>query len=91
MLTVVSLTQQLFGLVTQRHLFLVGERAHCETRPNNDCGKDFAYFRCSKKEKTKPRNFTTKSKLKLLYLQLTLTKDRLRSQVSEDILKERKG
>ena len=43
--------QLLFGLVTQRHLFPVGERARCVTRSNNGCKKDYAYYRFSNREK----------------------------------------
>ena len=35
-------SQALFGLVTQRHIFPVWERARCVMRPNNGCKRDYA-------------------------------------------------
>ena len=48
-----SPSQQLFGLVTQRHLFPDGERARSVMRPNNSCERDRAYCRSSAREKSK--------------------------------------
>ena len=48
-----SPSQQLFGLVTQRHLFPDGERARSVMRPNNSCERDHAYCRSSAREKIK--------------------------------------
>ena len=47
------LMQQLFCLVTQRHLFPVGEKARCVMRPNNGCERDYAYCRSSNRKKIK--------------------------------------
>ena len=68
-----SPSQLLFGLVTQRHLFPIGERARCLTRPSNGYERDFAYCRSPNREKIKiirlkntiPRTLATKSELKL--------------------------
>ena len=35
-----SLSEPLFGLVTQRALSQMGNRGRCVTRPNNGCGGD---------------------------------------------------
>ena len=69
------------------------------TRPCNGCDRDYAHCLSSIREKIKiirlrnivSRVFFTKSKLKLLYLQYTRTKDILRSRISEDTLNKRKG
>ena len=45
--------QQLFRLVTQRHLFPVKERARSVMRLDNDCWRDCVYFRSSNREKIK--------------------------------------
>ena len=47
-----SSSQQLFGLVTQRHLFKT-ERVRSMMRPNNSCERDHAYCRSSNREKIK--------------------------------------
>ena len=48
-----SPSQPLSDLVTQRPLFPVGERACCVTWPNNDCVRDYAYCRSSYRKKIK--------------------------------------
>ena len=40
-----SPSQALFGLITQRPLFETGNRGRCVTRPNNVCERDYAYCR----------------------------------------------
>ena len=48
-----STSQPLFSLVTQRPLFPVGEGTRCETRPNNGCERNYAYCRSSNRKKIK--------------------------------------
>ena len=45
--------QWLLRLVTQRHLFSVGENARCVMTPKNGCKRDIAYCRSSDREKIK--------------------------------------
>ena len=71
---------------------------HCVTRPNDGCERDSAYSRSSNRKGTTvtrlkniiSRNFTAKSRLKLLNLQQTLTKDILQSHMREDTMSKRK-
>ena len=58
-----SPSQQLSGLVTQRPLFPVSKRARYVTRPNNSCERDYAYCRSSNREK-----------IKIIHLQLVTSK-----------------
>ena len=89
--------QLLFGLVTQCHLFPIGERAWCMTRPSKGCKRDYAYC-SSNREKIKinhlqniiPCTFTIESELKLLYLQYTLTKYILQSRIVVDTMHSKK-
>ena len=70
--------------------------SHCVTRPNNGCKRDYTYGLSLTERKSNysstvsrlkniiPSVFTAKSKLKLLYLQYTLTKDILQSSIREN-------
>ena len=73
--------QPSFGLVTQRHLFPVGERQRCVTRPNNGCESRLYLLPFLKQREnhnylstvscqknTIPRNFTSKSKLQFCFI-----------------------
>ena len=76
-----SPTQPSFGLVTQRHLFSVGERQRCVTRPNNGCESRLYLLPFLKQREnhnylstvscqknTIPRYFTSKSKLQFCFI-----------------------
>ena len=70
-----------FGLVTQRPLFSIGERARCVTRPNNCWGIDYPYCRSPDRQKNQHYSSTVRC-LKIQFHVILLRKAKWKSVVS---------